>query len=545
MAAGAEYHWFSTPVRAQLVNVVTLLTATLLNFVTSKFLVFREVPVEPSRSARRSSFWGVLRMAAYVGLPAGIMLATLGLVGVQVWLIGFILIYAMFGLVTSALEVNWQLYGRRTPEARAAMKFPPVNMHKLPTVTFSIIVPALREEAVIAATLKQLLAQTYPHVQIVVTLAEGDDGTIAAVRRVMQGVPESQMIMVVQKYVNGSKPKQLNAALPYCTGDYVGIIDAETLAATELVDHIWAIIDRDPSVDVIQGGVQLVNVDLAAPVSWRRFENYPYLGHLFAKFFAGLWLKVRGWFCIHNVMEYYFWFSSRMEYQAAQGFVPLGGNTVFVRSSMLRDAGGWPLNLTEDCALGVRLSVKYKAKVATAYEARLASREETPSTLRSLIKQRTRWDQGFLSVMLERQWSQLPTLHKRSMALYILGMPLIQAINGLMLPLAIVGVFLLTAPVPIVLGMFLPVIPMVMSVTIRVVGAREFSRDFGQKLRLRHYMSLVLLNPWYQMVLALPAVISLWRHARGITNWDKTDHEGAHLATSGTVPARQLATASR
>ena len=38
------------------------------------------------------------------------------------------------------------------------------------------------------------------------------------------------------------------------------------------------------------------------------------------------------WFSALNVLEYFFWFKSRMHYHAAVGMVPLGGNTVFVRA---------------------------------------------------------------------------------------------------------------------------------------------------------------------------------------------------------------------
>ena len=41
----------------------------------------------------------------------------------------------------------------------------------------------------------------------------------------------------------------------------------------------------------------------------------------------------------------------------SKGFIPLGGNTVFVRTELLRDVGGWDGDcLAEDCELGVRLS---------------------------------------------------------------------------------------------------------------------------------------------------------------------------------------------
>ncbi len=64
-----------------------------------------------------------------------------------------------------------------------------------------------------------------------------------------------------------------------------------------------------------------------------------------------------------------------------QGLHPLGGNTVFVRTDVLRAAAGWDQDcLAEDCDLGVRLSSAGK-RVVVAYDADMVTREETPGTL--------------------------------------------------------------------------------------------------------------------------------------------------------------------
>ncbi|MEB0161254.1 glycosyltransferase family 2 protein, partial [Pseudomonas sp. AH2 (2023)] len=77
-------------------------------------------------------------------------------------------------------------------------------------------------------------------------------------------------------------------------------------------------------------------------------------------------------------------------------FIPLGGNTVFVTRDRLEWSKGWDDQcLAEDCELGVRLSSD-GAKVVVAYNPEYVTREETPPTLKSLYKQRTRWNQGFL-----------------------------------------------------------------------------------------------------------------------------------------------------
>jgi cellulose synthase/poly-beta-1,6-N-acetylglucosamine synthase-like glycosyltransferase len=85
-----------------------------------------------------------------------------------------------------------------------------------------------------------------------------------------------------------------------------------------------------------------------------------------------------------------------MAFHASTGFVPLGGNTVFVRRELLERAGGWPLSITEDCALGVRLSVEFGAEGGDGVQRRAYHREEAPPSIfnkevGSLFWQRDRW----------------------------------------------------------------------------------------------------------------------------------------------------------
>jgi cellulose synthase/poly-beta-1,6-N-acetylglucosamine synthase-like glycosyltransferase len=457
------------------------------------------------------------------------MVAGSRLVGPTAWLLGCLVGYSAFNLVTSGLEVRWKLFGRRTPEARRAMAFPPAVSPSEARRAFSLIVPALDEAAVLRETIGTLQRQTHPSVQIIISLAEGDDPTIAQARAAAAG--SRQVTLVVRDYHRSSKAQQLNAALEVCTGDYVGVFDAEDDVAADLLLHVEALLDETDA-DVVQGGVQLVNLDLPVRDGANALHR--------------CWTRLRGWYCVHNAMEYYFWFSSRMFYQIEQGFVPLGGNTVFIRRELLEKAGGWPLNLTEDCALGVHLCVEHDVKVVAGYEPRLTTREETPARLfgnGSLDRQRRRWDQGFLSVLLNGGWWRLPSLQQRLMASYLLAMPFIQAVNGVMVLLSLAAVIWLTAPVGWVMVMFTPFVPIVISLCLQVVGLGEFSRQFQRRARPRHYASLILGGYPYQLVLAFSAVMGVKRLVAGQNTWLKTAHDGLHrrVPTPAAAVPRQRA----
>lgn len=492
----------------------------------------RSRPARHRHRIQRSRRW---KLKLFLLAVLALLAVCIVYAGGRTTLFGLIVLYSIFSLVTSSLEVRWRLYGRRNPEARESMKFPEPIPSSRARLHFFAIVPALDEAAVIGDTLVSLLAQTHPNFNILVSLAEGDDATIKVVEEVV-AEGGGRISMLVTQYEKSSKPQQLNTALAalnvMVTGRgldphnvYVVPFDAEDDVTKDLLLHVEPLA-RETGADVVQAGVQLVNVDLPTPRTATSLER--------------LWGKFRGWYCVHNCMEYFFWFSSRMFYQVNQGFVPLGGNTVFIRLSMLNAADGWPLNLTEDCALGVKLSVEHNARVVAAYDPRLATREETPSRLfgpGSLFRQRERWDQGFFSVLLQEKWYSLRTIKERLMALYILAMPLIQAANGLMLPIAVVALFLLIGPVGLVLVMYAPFVPIAMTICLQAVGLREFSREYHQKVSLRHYMSLLLGNFPYQIVLSLAALSAIKRHVRGENGWRLTRHDNLHRSKPAPIGA--------
>jgi cellulose synthase/poly-beta-1,6-N-acetylglucosamine synthase-like glycosyltransferase len=290
-------------------------------------------------------------------------------------------------------------------------------------------------------------------------------------------------------------------------------VDAEDDVAPQLLARVDTLLARTGA-DVVQGGVQLMT----------------------------LGTRVRDWFKVHNVMEYFFWFTSRMFYQVRTGFVPLGGNTVFIRRDLLDKAGGWPDNLTEDCALGVLLCTKYGARVVAAYEPELATREEVPQTIGSrragsLFWQRVRWNQGFLSILLEGRWATLPTLRQRALAGYILATPFLQAFSALLLPLSVATIVWLKVPVFVAMLMYAPFLPILITLATQLIGLREFARSYRQKVLWRHYAFLLFGSPVYQWVLMGAAFWAVWQHIDGNTTWHKTAHGGHHRPVLAPAPA--------
>ncbi|WP_347342504.1 glycosyltransferase, partial [Frigoribacterium faeni] len=369
--------------------------------------------------------------------------------------------------------------------------------------SFTLLVPGRHEEEVMGQTLDRLAQQDHPDFEIIAIVGHDDPGTERVAREAAARHPELIRV-VVDSSVPKNKPKALNLALQSSRGEIVGVFDAED----EVHPRLLTLVDSrftETDADVVQGGVQLMN-----------FQS--------------------SWWSLRNVLEYYFWFRSRLHFHAKEKFIPLGGNTVFVRKDWLDWSEGWDAEcLAEDCELGVRLS-SAGAKVVVAYSPEVVTREETPGTFVSLLKQRTRWNQGFMQVYGKGEWKKLPRLRQRLMARYLLTMPFIQAATGLLIPVSIVLILTTKVPTAIALVSFVPLAPTLVLLAVEFTGLREFGRVYGQKVRARDYFRLVWGLLPYQIFLALAAVRAVFRQLRGLNAWEKTEHTGAHRDEVATEP---------
>jgi cellulose synthase/poly-beta-1,6-N-acetylglucosamine synthase-like glycosyltransferase len=363
-----------------------------------------------------------------------------------------------------------------------------------PRQSFSLIVPARHEEDVLEATLLQLARQDYPDFEVIVVIGHDD----AATRRVALGAigDDERFRVITDVNETKNKPKALNTALPHCQGEVVGVFDAEDIVAAGLLGVVDATFDSTGA-DVVQGPTQLVN-------------------------------HRSSWFSARNALEYYFWFKSRLHLQSRVGFIPLGGNSVFVRRSWLLAIGGWDENcLAEDCDLGARLSTR-GARIRVAYAAELATREETPPGVWALLRQRTRWSQGFLQVLRKGEWRALPP-RARALAVYTLAFPFLQAASCFILPFAIASIIVLNLPMELALLSFAPLVPFIAILAVELVGLHSMRSECGLRVRPLDHLRLIFGAIPYQVLLSIAALRAAWREYRGIRNWEKTAHVGAHL----------------
>ena len=229
---------------------------------------------------------------------------------------------------------------------------------------YTVLVPCYREPAIVADLVVALQALDYPpdRLEIMLLLEQDDPETIAAVYAVEQrgGIE----IVLVPPVEPRTKPKALNIGLQRARGELVTVFDAEDRPdPLQLRRAAYALAAGDANLACVQARLCCVNA----------FQN-----------------TLTRWFNL----EYTVWFSQFLPALAQSGApVPLGGTSNHFRREALREVGGWdPFNVTEDADLGLRLHRRgYRTGVLDS-----VTWEEANSDFVNWVKQRSRWNKGYL-----------------------------------------------------------------------------------------------------------------------------------------------------
>ena len=207
---------------------------------------------------------------------------------VELVLFGLLALFALALTVIAVTSLWWMLHAWRTPASLLATGFP--TGETAPQHAFSLIVPARHEEAVLGATLERLAGSHHPHFEVLAVVGDDDPDTRAVAEQAAARHPDRIRVLVDASQPK-NKPKALNTALPACAGTVTAVFDAEDEVHPELLRHVDARL-VDTGADVVQGGVQLMNYRSSC-------------------------------YALRNVLEYYFWFRSRLHFHAQQRFIPL------------------------------------------------------------------------------------------------------------------------------------------------------------------------------------------------------------------------------
>lgn len=303
----------------------------------------------------------------------------------------------MIALKTSALHQR-RLQSHRLNWLKETPMAPPIT----------IIAPAHNEHASIRVAVRNLLELDYPELEVIVVNDGSEDPTFEELRQEfrlrpvravyvqavksapVRGLYRSDVdakLLVLDKEAGGSKADAVNAGLNAATSPYVCIVDADSVLERDALLRIMVPVLADPKRVVAVGGiVRVLNGSEIEKGQLRRVR----LPH---KSLEAI-----------QVIEYLRAFLIGREAWAQGNMLTIiSGAFGLFRTDLVRAIGGYRASsIGEDLDLVARLH-RHLREQGAGYEIRFVPDPmcwtEVPSDLRSLGRQRARWQKGLLDVL--------------------------------------------------------------------------------------------------------------------------------------------------
>ena len=320
----------------------------------------------------------------------------------------------------------------------------------------------------------------------VIMLVDEDDTNLKEVERLPK--PDYFRILSSKKRAPFTKPKVCNIGLYYTHADIVTIYDAEDEPEpTQLLEVV-----REFSLDE----------DLKCVQCELHFRNKN--GNLLSSFFS---------------LEYLVWFGVMLKglrRSMKEPWIPLGGTSQHIKTDYLKSIGGWDAyNVTEDCDLGTRM-VREGVKVTTIES---VTYEVAPTSIGGWIKQRTRWNLGYLvtSIVHTKDFKKLISeigLYRAFHLVINLSLSVFHsAITPILLIMFIISFFYKTNTYIDIL----PAITLIFNYLILVISGMVASKRGGDFKPI-----LSLLFPFYYILHPVPAIRAFYKLKTAPYRWEKT-----------------------
>jgi cellulose synthase/poly-beta-1,6-N-acetylglucosamine synthase-like glycosyltransferase len=230
--------------------------------------------------------------------------------------------------------------------------------------SFSVIVPVKNEGKLVGRLFEALQKLNYPKEKIeIIVVEDGSSDNTFDVCRLFANKHDN--VKVLQRQFSDGKPSALNYALKYVKNDVVAVFDADNVPAVDSFLNAARYFD-DKSVVALQGRTLSIN---SKENMLTQFISY----------------------------EEAIWCEAYLRGKDALGlFVHLKGSCQFIRRSTLEKLSGFDEStLSEDMEISARIT---ENGYCIKYGGDVCAWQESPSTLKSLFKQRTRWYRGTMEV---------------------------------------------------------------------------------------------------------------------------------------------------
>jgi cellulose synthase/poly-beta-1,6-N-acetylglucosamine synthase-like glycosyltransferase len=328
----------------------------------------------------------------------------------------------------------------------------------------------------IVSCIESILASNYKNIEIIFADDKSTDNSIELARQ----FERTGKVRVVGNANHSGKAAGLNLALMFARGEFIFILDADSLMFPDTVDNMLPYFE-----DSTVGGV--------SPSIFVRNPN------------DSFWTRCQQ---IEYVMMYTV---NQLWRDRLDMIVTLSGMATLFRAEALRHIGGWDMGLGDDTDSTIRLR-KTHWKLRTSLRGHIVT--EVPVTLKHLLKQRARWTRNGVKQRLRKH---------RDMGTFRFGF-----VNGLMFwdfmvnriahPYLVVGIpllaFLLKVhDIPFIVGGLYGYITVVFTLELLM------ARDMTQRDPQLHNFLLMPVYVLYRIPLLIVRLVQITRELLMISPW--------------------------
>ncbi len=372
---------------------------------------------------------------------------------------------------------------------------------------YTVFVPLFQEVKVLPHLAEALANMDYPPAKLDVKLVleSIDTATIEAAAKL--SFPGNVDLIIVPDCEPRTKPKALNYALQFATGDLAVIYDAEDRPEPDQLRKAATAFHHAPAdVACVQARLDYFNAK----------EN---------------------WLSRQFTIEYATLFTGLLPLFSRFGLpLPLGGTSNHFRIGVLRDLGAWdPFNVTEDADLGMRLHrAGYRAETldSTTYEEACCQRN-------AWIKQRTRWLKGWMQTFGVHMRAPSATFRETGVAgflafhAYFAGIIVSSLAHPVFYLVLAYDAWQRTLFRAGTLGddilLAIAIVNFVGGYAVNAVLSALSLRRGGQKALWPH----VIFIPVYWLYISTAAYRAVWQLIRAPFYWEKTEHGVSRILMSG------------
>ncbi len=364
----------------------------------------------------------------------------------------------------------------------------PTFSHKL-LPTFSIVVPVKNEENVIGRLLGALSRLNYPANKKEIVIVE-DGSTDSTFDICTKYAKEHADVKILHRPFSNGKPSALNFGLENAKGDIIAMFDADSVPDADVLIAACSYFE-DPAVAAVQGKTLSINSKENMLTQFISYED-------------AVWCEayLRG----KDVLNL---------------FVHLKGSCQFIRRGILEKLEGFNETvLSEDMEISARLTENhYKIR----YASDVVAWQESPSDLKTLFKQRTRWFRGTMEVAFKYGRLMARPSRKNFDAEATLFGPFI-LIASLIPYLAMFWAFFTVLPFDVLWSIAVQFAALTTTLTMLLCGLALIYVTKPRRMKNLLWLPFVYLYWSLQAFIALYAALLIF--LRRPKRWTKTDKKG-------------------